>query len=275
MSGNKNGDIKKMLLLRPEVYTKLMKSIELEQNMSALDRNMKAIFSDLRLSDSDKWLRYRQQLITHANNWRNQRKNQNNNNNNNNNGSVPLSLSPSPKPSSTSSGTSPIKPIVQDNFTQMHRQYTKDMETQTNQLVNEDDYMTSMNIINNARMDDEISNIDVDELTSPTNRLSLGIKNIGATSTASALKQKRVKTPAVSHKTQPERVINRALSFESADSDIIPHSDTMKPRRNLKRSATQPDQFEINFPPRKKIVPSTRNRVQSGKSIRNINWTRI
>lgn len=271
MLGNKNnGDIAKMLLLRPEVYAKLMKSIEIEHNMSDLDRNMKAIFSNLKLNDNDKWLRYRQQLIDHGNNWRSQQ-NHSNINESMSPSPFPPPPPPQPIPNSISTNTSPIKHNVRDNYTQMHRKYTKDMETQTNQLVNKDDFITTMNIINNARMDDEISNIDA-ELTSPTNRLSLGIKNIGATSTASALKQKRIKTPAVSHQTKPERAINRTLSFES---DVISPVAATKPRRNLKRSATQPDQLEINFPPRKKIVPSTQNRVQTGKSIRNIKWTRI
>lgn len=262
-----------MLLLRPEVYAKLMKSFEFEQNMSDLDRNMKTILSDSNLDEVEKWIHYRQQLITHANKWRHQQ------NEKTNKKSFPLPLSAN------------YKPDVRDNSTQMYRKTNKNMETQTNHLIDKDDYMTSMNIINNAILDEEISNIDVDQLTSPTNRLSLSTsepqKHVSAKSIASALKKQR---PAATNTD-----MRRALSFDNSHSEDAPTSETRKNlkrsanktnvdddvvavrpksiRSHLKRSAAQPDQLEIDFPVHKKIA--RRNQLQTGTSIRDIKWTRI
>lgn len=261
MSGN-NGSIAKMLLLRPEVYAKLIKPYEFEQNMSDLDRNMKTILSDSKLNEIDKWYRYRQQLISHGNKWRNQQKHTN------------TKIVPSTLPSQ-------VKPIVRDNSTQMFQKVGKNMETQTNHLVNKDDYITSLNIINNARLDDEISNIDINQLTSPTNRLSLGNDEfsthgaIGATSVASTLKKKR---STALHTSKPITINKRTLSYEDKnDAGVADNSRAIAKlsRAHLKRSATQPDQLEIDFPMRKKLNAVRHPRVQTGTSLRYIQWTKI
>lgn len=234
-----------MLLLRPEVYAKLMQALEYQKN---INEEVEALSSNPKLNDNDRWIHLRQILVPKGEKWRNQQ-----------------------LPTDSNQSRLSTKPEVRDKSTQIHIRKNKHMETQTNQLINKDDYITNMNIINNARLDEEISNIDINDLTSPTNRLSLSNSNnefhkhaaVGASAIASALKKQ------ITSKIVPKN--KRVLSYDDDEEPSV----AIKPknsRSHLKRSAAQPDQMEINFPARKNLA---RYRVQTGTSIRNIKWTRI
>lgn len=266
-----------MILLKPEVYNHLLKSVEDEKNMSDLDREIKKILSNSKLSQSARWYLYRQQVLDHANKWRNGQNKQH------------IEMNE----------LKTHKPIVHENSTQTYRKPMKEMETQTNKIIDKDDYLTHLNIMNNAAMDEEISNFDVTQLTSPTNRLGISTQNspnsVGistqtnaeesipissAVRTASLLKHRmQTKAPValkLKKKIQPESHIRkRALTFgENSEEDT--HM-IVKPRTRsqlLKRSDTLPDQYAIDFPHRKK-TKTIESRIQSGASIKNLKWTRL
>lgn len=63
-----------MLLLSPEVYSKLKDEIEMTANQSIFDRAMKKILQNKDMSDSEKWYNYRNQLISFLNHNRKSRR---------------------------------------------------------------------------------------------------------------------------------------------------------------------------------------------------------
>lgn len=236
-------NLKKMLLISPEIYSKIREHVNSIENLSFLDNEMLKIIIDKTKNASNKWYDYRQQLVKAGNLMRRSKpkriqkyepsKNQVLKD-------VSVQTKRPPLKKEMAINTSPIKsvlPLSQEEY-----------------FTTENDFDENIKNIDDVDGDDEM-NIDFDLLTSPTNRLSIN--------TSRKLFEDKTSPKRKMDKFKDYKVITSPGGLSQMTVDIERPKRTL--RSTLKRSASNPSQSELNFFPRKHA------RFQNG----NGNWTKL
>lgn len=253
-----------MLLLSPEVYSKLKDEIEMTANRSIFDRAMNKILQNKDMSDSEKWYSYRNQLISFLNHNRKSRRTLDKETN--------LYLPHDAKQKS-----------LRDNATQTKFIFKDDVLTQTSPATK------------NFPDEEEEVFEEAHEITPPRRSLSpAGKRRLSASGIAKTLKpppkiQRTISEPNVRKKdykivTAEDGLTQITLPVDMTVDEAIEELEQVEKQKPagkptiLRPSQLDSGQYMLSFPARKPVTrQSERLKSQKGRtqSTSDINWERL